>query len=71
MGGTFSVVLSHYFINKMEKDVLITLKPKFYKWFVEDIYRQRKRNKPDELFDKLNSYHPNIKLTTEISPENS
>ena len=29
MGGTLSVVLSHYFINKTEKDVLIPLKPKF------------------------------------------
>ena len=37
--------------------------------FVDDIYRQRKRNEPDELFDKMNSYHPNIKLTIEINPE--
>ena len=54
-------------MNKMEKDVVIPFKPKFYKRFVDDIYRRRKRNEPDELFDKMNSYHPNIKLTIEIS----
>ena len=76
-GGTLSVVLSDCFMNKMERDVVIPLKPKFYKRFVDefykrfvdDIYRRRKRNEPDELFDKMNSYHPNIKLTTKISPQ--
>ena len=67
MGGTLSVVVSDCFMNKMEKDVVIPFKPTFYKWFVDHIYRQRKRNEPDELFDKMNSYHPNIKLTIEIS----
>ena len=69
MGGTFSVVLSDCFMNKMEKDVVIPLKPKFYKRFVDDIHRRRKRNEPDELFDKISSYHPNIKLTIDISPK--
>ena len=54
-------------MDKMKRDVVIPLKPKFYKWFVDDIYRRRKRNEPDELFDKMNSYHPNIKLTIQIS----
>ena len=52
MGGTLSVVLSDYFMNKMEKDAVIPFKPKFYKRFF-DIYRRRKRNEPDELFDKI------------------
>ena len=39
----------------MERDVVIPLKPKFYQRFVDDIYRRRKRNEPDELFDKMNS----------------
>ena len=54
-------------MNKMERDVVIPSKPKFYKRFVDDIYRRRKRNEPDELFDKMNSYHPYIKLTIEIN----
>ena len=56
-------------MNKMEKNVVISRKPKFYKRFVDGIYRRRKRNEPDELFDKMNSYHPNIKLAIEISLE--
>ena len=69
MGGILSMVLSDCFMNKMEKDVVIPLRQEFYKRFVDDIYRRRKRNEPDELFDKMNSYHPNIKLTIEISPK--
>ena len=68
MGGKLSAVLSDCFMNKMEKDVVIPFKPKFYKRFVDDIYRRGKRNELDELFDKMNTYHRNIKLTIEISP---
>ena len=67
--GTLSVVLSDCFMNKMERDVIIPFKAKFYKRFVDDIYRWRKRSVQDELFDKMNSYHPNIKLINEISPQ--
>ena len=69
MGGTLSVVLSDCFMKKMERNVVIPLKPTFYKRFVDDIYRGRKRNEPDKLFDKMNSCHPNIKLTIEIIPK--
>ena len=48
MGGALSVVLSDSFMKKMEKDVVIPFKPKFYKRFVDNIYRRRKRNEPDE-----------------------
>ena len=68
MGGTLFVVLSDCFMNKMEKDIVIPLKPKFYKRFVDGIYRRRKRNEPDKLFDKMNSCRANIKLTIERSP---
>ena len=39
LGGTFSVVLSDCFMKKTEKNVVISFKPKFYKQFVDDIYR--------------------------------
>ena len=68
MGGTLSVTLSECFMNKMERDIVLPLKPKFYRRFVDDTYRRRKKNEPDELFSKMNSYHPNIKLTIEINP---
>ena len=52
----------------MERDIALPLKPKFYRQFVANIYRRRKKNKTDELFSKMNSYHPNINLTIEINP---
>ena len=32
---------------------------------------RRKKNMPEKLFQFLNNYHQNIKLTCEISPEKS
>ena len=68
MGGTLSVTLSDRFMNKMGRDVVLPLKPKFYRRFVDDTYKRRKKNKPDELFSNMNSYHPNINLTIKINP---
>ena len=52
----------------MERDIALPLKPKFYRQFVDDTYRRRKKNETDELFSKMNSCHPNINLTIEINP---
>ena len=41
------------------------MKPHFYKRYVDGTYIRRKKNKPDSLFEKLNSYHPNMKFTIE------
>ena len=49
----------------MEDDVVAPLKPIFYKRYVHDTYVRRKKNTTDELFEKLNTYHDNIKLTIE------
>ena len=68
MGGPTSVVLSNIFCVKMEFDVVKPLKPKLYKRYVDDIYSKRIKNQPDKLFEKLNNYHPNIKLTIEVNP---
>ena len=35
---------------------------------MDDTYIRRKKNEPDSLFEKLNSYHPNIKLTIGKNP---
>ena len=43
-------------------------KPIFCKRYVDDIYSQRKKSCDDELCEKRNSYHPNIKLTVESEP---
>lgn len=70
MGGPLSVVFSDIFMTKMEKDALYPpRKPLFYKRFVDDIITRRMKSVPDELFQFLNQYHPNIKLTCETNPE--
>ena len=63
MGGPISVFLSNIFCVKMEFDVATPLKPKLYKHYVNDIYSKQIKNQPDKFFEKLNNYHPNIKLT--------
>ena len=45
----------------MENDVVIPSKPIFYHRFVDKTYGRRKLG-DNVLFDRLNSYHPNIKL---------
>ena len=53
MGGTPSVItLSDCFMNKIERYVVMPLKSKFYRRFIDDTYRRRKKNEPDEVFFK-------------------
>ena len=68
MGGPVSVVFSDIFMCKMEEDVVVPAKPIFYKRYVDDTYIRRKKNVNDELFQNLNCYHTNIKLTLEENP---
>ena len=68
MGGPLSVVLSDIFMRKMEENVVVPAKPIFYKHYVNDTYIRRKKNINDELFQNLNCYHTNIKLTLEENP---
>ena len=68
MGGPISVVFADIYMCKMENDVVAPIKPLFYKRYVDDTYVRRKKNTKDELFEKLNTYHKNIKLTTEENP---
>ena len=65
----------------MEDDVVAPIKPLFYKRYVDDTYVRRKKKTKDELFEKLNMLHNNIKrmieenwtkfLDTEIERHNS
>ena len=54
----------------MENDVVIPSKPIFYRRFVDDIYSRQKLG-DNVLFDRLNNYHPNIKLTIEVNRSKS
>ena len=69
MGGPLSVTLSDIFMVKMENEIVSPINPIFYQRYVDDIYCRRKKDRPDQLFEKLNSYNKNIKLTIEKSPE--
>ena len=69
MGGLISVIFSDIYMCKMEENVVIPLKPIFYKRYVDDTYVKRKRNESDTPFDALNSYHPSIKFTLEQNPK--
>ena len=51
-----------------EKNIVTPLKSIFCKRFEDDIYTKRKKGIHDKLYESLNNYHPNIKLTIEINP---
>ena len=66
MGGPICVIFSDIYVSRMEEDIVVPLKPHFHKRYVNDTFIRRKKNEPDSLFEKLNSYHPNMKFTIEI-----
>ena len=51
----------------METDVVVPIRPMFYKRYVDDIYNRRQKNTVDKLYDGLNNYHPKVKLTIETN----
>ena len=56
-------------MNRLAKERVMPLKPKFYKGYVDDTITKRKKNTDfDELFQNMNSHYPNIKLTVETNP---
>ena len=56
MGGTPPATLSDFFMNKMEKDVVIPLKPKFYSRYVDTlITEERKTNQMSYLKGRTNN----------------
>ena len=69
MGGPLSVIFSDIYITKTEREVVNQSEPKFQKRFVDDTINRRNKNEPDDLFQKLNNNHPNMKYTVEIRPE--
>ena len=68
MGGQLSVTLADIRMIRNEKNIVTPLKSIFCKRFVDDIYTKRKKGIHDKLYESINNYHPNIKLTIEINP---
>ena len=67
MGGPLSVTFSDIYMVKMENDIVTPSKPVFYCRFGDNIYCRWKLGN-NVLFELLNNYHPNIKLTIEVNP---
>ena len=69
MGGPLSVIFSNIFMTKLENDVVLPLKPSFYKRYVDDVFNRRKKNMPDVLLQRMMEYHPRINFTVEENPK--
>ena len=69
MGGPLSVIMSNIFMTMLEVRIVVPMKPSFYKRFVDDIITRRKKNQPDLLLEKMQSFHHKIKFTVEENPD--
>ena len=69
MGAPLSVILTDIHMVRTENEVVKPLNPPFYKRFGDGIYSRRNKFQQDALFEALNNFHPDIKLTIEVYPE--
>ena len=53
MGSHISVVCSDLYVSKIEQDIATSMKPHFYKRYVDDTSIRRNKNEPNSLFEKL------------------
>ena len=63
MGGPLSVTLSDIHMIRMKTDVVVPIRPIFYRLYVDDIYICCQRNTRYVLYDALNNYHRNQPTT--------
>ena len=69
MGGAILVIMSGIHMNRLEKECVMPLNPKFYERYVGNTITKRKKNTNiDDLFQNMNSHHPHIKLTFKTNP---
>ena len=69
MGNPLSPVLANIFMSKLEADVVRPFNPTFYDRYMDDCFSKKRKDEPDQLLDRLNNYHPNIKFTVEENPD--
>ena len=69
IGVRLSVIFSDLYVTKTETEVINPFKPKFYKRFVDDIINRKRKDQPDQIFEKLNNNHVNVNYTIEVCPE--
>ena len=68
MDGLLSVTLADVHMIRMETEVVVPIRPIFYKRCVDDTYSRRQKNTVDKLLEDLNNYHRKLKLTIEANP---
>ena len=66
--GPLSVALADIHIIRVETDIVVPIRPIFYKRYVDDIYNCCQKNAVDKVYDGLNNYHPKVRLTIETNP---
>ena len=69
MGNPLSPVLANIFMTKLETDIVRPYNPPFYDRYVDDCFSKKVKGEPDQLFERLNNYHPNIIFTVEEDPD--
>ena len=71
MGTKMAVAFASIFMAKIEKEILrqSTTKSIFWKRFIDDVISMwnTSRDKIEDFLVKVNSFHPTIKFTAEIS----
>jgi len=65
MGNPLYSTLANILMCKLEGEVVTPHNLPFYERYLDDCFTKRKTNAPDNLLEKLNSYHPDIKFTME------
>ena len=69
MGGPLSVVFAGCSLNYMKEKVVGPRNPFFYAKYVDNTYIKGKENGEDELYNALNFFHNNIRITIEKNPK--
>ena len=67
MGSPFSATLTDIYMIRTEIDLVVPIRPIFYKRHVDDIYNCRQKNTVDKLCNGLSDYHPKVKRIIETS----
>ena len=67
MGAPLSLILADIYLVRTENEVVKPMNPPFYKRFVDNIYNRRSNFRQNVLFEGLNDFYPNVKLTKEVN----
>ena len=71
MGSPLGALFANIFMCELENNIVPTLGDKLKHWmrYVDDTFVFVKKGKKDEVQQRLNSYHANIKFTNEVEVE--